>query len=66
MTDYNFQYLKDISHSDCNNYELNKIINAIDANITGKTNSFLFHLVPICYSLIFVGGFITFGYKMIM
>ncbi len=61
--EYNLNYLIDIKDDD-NNCELNKIINTLDRKISKKNeNQFLFHMVPILYSLAFISGFGVYIYK---
>lgn len=63
LTEYNFQYLLDISHTDDKNYELNKIMNKIDQELSGKlSNKYLFHLIPIVFSITIVSGISVYTY----
>lgn len=65
-SEYNFQYLLDICHSDNSNYELNKIMTTVDREITGtqaSAHSYLFHLVPILYSIALTSGLGIWIYK---
>ena len=67
-SEYNFQYLLDISKSDDLNHELNKIMSRLDKEITGKeqnANSYLFHLVPILYYMTIATGIVVMAYKII-
>jgi hypothetical protein len=67
---YNMQFLTDLyDDADNNSYEKLKIIDEIDSNISqisGKTSTFLFHLVPVIYSLTVTTGFTIFLYKIMM
>ena len=68
LSEYNFQYLLDIFHAENKNYELSKIMNAVDKEITGKTasnNSYLFHLVPIMYCSAIATGLSVYIYKLL-
>jgi|SaaInlV_125m_DNA_1040241.scaffolds.fasta_scaffold14210_2 hypothetical protein len=66
---YNIQFLKNLyDDADDNSYEKLKIIDEIDSNISqisGK-KPFIFHLVPIIYSLTITTGFGIFLYKIMM
>lgn len=65
-SEYNFQYLLDISKSDENNHELNRIITAVDTQVSGSQAteySYLFHLVPILYSVAITSGLCVWTYK---
>ena len=64
MTEYNFQYLLDLCHYDDKIYEYNKIMNKVDETISNTKTPFIFHLVPIMYSISFFGGLSVFIYTM--
>ena len=64
---YNIQFLKDLyDDTDDNSYEKRRIIDEIDSNISPKKPSFIFHLVPLVYSLTLTTGFTIFLYKIMM
>lgn len=65
MTQYNLKYLLSIADKD-ESYEQNAIINNLDRHISAIKTPFIFHLVPIVYSLAFFSGLSVFVYKLMM
>jgi hypothetical protein len=69
--EYNFNYLLDLYYRyDKNNdmeskdyYEIKAIINSVDKSFN-QHKSTLFHIIPILYSSIFVGGISYFLYNL--
>lgn len=64
--EYNFKYLLELSEKDeGSSYELKKIMDSIDKHVSEYKPNYLFHLVPILYSMVFVSGFSFFIYKVL-
>ena len=64
---YNIQFLTNLyNDTDDNSYEKLKIIDELDSKISQKNYKFIFHIVPIMYTLAITTGFTTFLYKIMM
>lgn len=65
--DYNFNYIKDMRQKcDDTSYEFFTITNTIDARVSERTNSGLFHIVPILYTMTFAFGSLVFAYQLLL
>lgn len=62
--EYNFQYLLDFYNQEDTNdykgYELHRIRNAIDNHVSNVSPNYIFHLVPVLYSIALFCGISTF------
>ena len=61
MQIYNFQYLLDLNDK---TYELKRIVDTIDMHISQAKTPYIFHLVPILYSVAFTSGLTYFLYSL--
>lgn len=68
MSDYNLQYLVEMSENEEYNkfdYEKNKIVSVIDSSVSDYRHNFAFYLFPLLYSTCFITGSMVFLYKII-
>lgn len=64
MPEYNFQYLLNLHKEPELSYELRRIVNAVDKNLSDYKPNYLFHLVPILYSIVIASGLGIFVYTL--